>query len=573
MIHTINMIKEYIALIGEWLTYIYYLLKTYMLNYLSIITIVIFVSIKKATNSILLNSITADGIFFAIDFMADSFVNSIEKNKEDGSIFDKIDKINKSYTVPFFDNLRLKPKSGIFDRYIYYLLLAIFYNVLDLMFWGKITWWIYSVLIITIHPYIIDYVLIDTKIGTVMNKIYWSLNMIYKDILFSFLAYGINNICMAVLQKDPKIKSGEISNFINEKDQSYVNIINFIKIFLVTSLIHYLKYIGFYYAKVIQLLYSYGALVEIKNEYVLADPLEHIIDPKEKILHIIESRNLELLLNQNILGILIKIYTDNDENKSVLDKFKEKIKYIEIVASKFCAFYSISALMGNSIYSITASLIILYIQNHDMKYYIPRIFGVIVWFYGGNILYISMLCELFELLYNRASNYIIDKMTRIIRENYHYVIHKNDYNIDILANTSLLVYYKANPLLPALWIINKNKIIYGTLMFCGFFSEYDGVHMFVIDLVLYICVNLYHEIDKKIIEIKVIDNYYDKSDKYNMKPMMKRQRSMSLIDLPVHHPIEIKNIIQPSVIEEKEVGKLQTTIIIDDYFIESSNRK
>ena len=522
----------------------------YIYQYLSIIILIGFISLKKGTNIIFLNSVTNDSIFSAIDFIC----SQINGNKY-------VDK----YVKPFIVNMNLKFDMSIIDRYIYYLLINIMLYTLNILFWGYYSIIIYYLLIVTTHPYVLRLIIAKTFINNIITFFQNKINKMTKHITLSLYSYCFNNICISIVKKNPKICADELDGFY--KNKSYSHLIDFLKIFLISVLIQYMESIGSVYTRLVKILYNYGALIEIKSEYTENDPYHSILDPKEKIIKIIERRNWELFFNPKILKLIIKLYREND-GESILDNIKNKIKYIEIIIGKFFAFYSISALLDSPYASLLISTILCYCNKQSIKYYIPKLLSLLLWYYNYNLITVTIISELSELIYNKVSKYISDIIYKKIREQRYLLIHENKYNLEIIvtslisyniwnqcyliniltngekynftssfSSTELLSFYKII-LISLICMISKNKLISLYIFIFGVFSSYNSVHLLLNSIILYLGINI-----------------------YNFKTVSKQKVKLNIINSYVTEKITLKNSIE-------EKGELKDNInlnIVDSY--------
>ena len=173
-------------------------------------------------NSILLLSITIDSIFSAIYFIK-TFISEKEI-----SIKEFLNHINQLYKVP------------LFDRYIYYVQLEFIYLVLRILFWNYRIWPLYYILLITICP-----IFLNQIYSNYLNKLFTFINnekqKFVKTIICKQLAIIINTLSNLCINKDPKINHVELLFLFDDYDKTLTNFTDFIKSFLVISLIHYAR--------------------------------------------------------------------------------------------------------------------------------------------------------------------------------------------------------------------------------------------------------------------------------------------------------------------------------------------
>ena len=471
----------------------------YFLNYLSILLLFLIITLKKGTNIIFINAITNDNIFSAIDF-----INDITKHHY---------YVNK-YITPFLNDMRLKTNLGLIEKYIYYGLIQIISVVLNILFWNNYNIITYFALILTTHPFILEKIINIRPFSQIMEFFKKKINKLLKYSTLSIYSYCFNNICISILDRDPKISAQELKEIYKKK--SYSHLIDFLKIFSISLVIQYMESIGSIYTGFVKMLYNYGALIEIKSEYHVDDSYINIKDDKEKILHIIQKRNWELFFNPTILKLIIKLYREN-QNNNLFENLRKKLKYIEIIIGKFFAFYSISILFDSPYCSLILSFALSFVNNDNRIFYIPKLLSIIMWYFGYNLLHVTMMSELFELFDNKVIYFCINKVNDKIYENRYLPIHENKYNIDIVLNTIICLliqnYLKSSIfrelLIILLSLTNKNPPIFLYIAIFGRFSNYNYMQLILIDVILYIGINIYHyrTTPKSKVMVNVINSY------------------------------------------------------------------
>lgn len=499
----ISKIKKYYGTLLDYVTIIKNFIENYIFRYffqyLSIATLLLFITMKKGTNIIFINSITNDSIFSAIDFINDIMQTNYYVIE---------------YVAPFINNMKVKTHLSFLDRYLYYAILQICSIVLNILFWNNLNLAIYFILILSTHPYFLEKIIEFGPIKKIMDFFRKKVNSLIKHIILSLYAYSFNNICISILNKNPKVTSGELKYL--HKKRSYSHLIDFLKIFLISLLIQYMESVGSIYTRLIKMLYNYGALIEIKSQYNEIDHYEDIKDDKQKIMLIIEKRDWRLFFNPKILKIIIKLYRES-QGESILEKLKNNIKYMELIVGKFFAFYSVSVLLDMPYVSFILSVLLCYMNNLSLSYYIPRILSIFAWYLDCSALYVTAISELIELMDNKVTHHALKKIKEKIYENRFILVHHNNFNYDIILN-SIICFTIFNTIHDSYWgtvvillisSINKNIYIGLYIGILGWFSNYHIMQLLSIGLILYLGLNIYHykTIPKRNITKDIIHSY------------------------------------------------------------------
>lgn len=450
--------------------------------------------------------IANDSLFSAIDFISDMIVIA----PSSPLVF-----VNKKI-INLVVNMKIKFTSTLFQRYIYYIFLQLIIFAIDILLWSNFRTALYYISMIITYPYVIEYVLRDVYFKSIITKINDTINKVLKHMTISIYCYFFNTISHSIINKNPNIQIHELNNLYEKK--SYTHFIDFVKILSISSLIQYLESAGSFYTRLVKILYKYGALIEIKDEYnTVLDPYENIKDPKTKITKIIDNRKWDLFYNPKILQMIVKLYTDS---KDVIfaEKLNQKINYLSIITGKIFAFYSISTLLQSPYISIGISSILIYLQNpskYIYKYY-PKFIAVFLWMLSYDIVTVTIICEVSEILYNKVTYYIIRNMYRIVDEYKFTLINNNNHNLSIISNCVIVkIIYELYPysypyLFAAMLYTHENKILFSYLCGFGIFSNYDTIHLLLISAMSYLY-NIMCSDEQYITgKIKIINSYIKK---------------------------------------------------------------
>lgn len=474
----------------------------YLYQIISVGCILGFITMKKGMNNVFLNAITNDSIFSAINFVGQF----------------KSDFVLSKYVGSFIEGLHLESECSIVERYIYYGLIGVTSLICNVLFWGNYNVLIYYTLIITTHPFIMDILLRKTKIKILIDSIFEKINKLIKFIILSLYSFSINNITRAILNKNLHITPTDLTQFYQNKSLSHL--VDFLKIFAISTVIQLMESSGSMYARIVKMLYKYGAIIDVKTEYNEPDPFVNITDPKLKLTKIIEDRRWELFYNPKILKILIKLYRES-KGASFIDQIKQYLLYLEILVSKFFAFYSFAILFDTTLIPIALSFIIKSSETTEFKFYVPKFLSLIMSFLKYDHFTVLIVSELFEIVFNKLTYFIMNGIYNKLYEQRYLLIHVNIYNLEILFNNVIAILINSvnnvllNILCAGLISYNsKNWWITIYIFFFGGFSGYTTCQLVLNSLILYFVINIYNHktTPQQIVNIhhNVVDSYLTK---------------------------------------------------------------
>lgn len=466
--------------------------------------------LKKSSNSLFLNSLTNDSIFSAINLISKLLitydVDNIFINKFLKPFKILLPKLSYSY----------QHKVSIFDRYIYYTIIALTELILKWITWYNYSSYIYHILIFTTQPLIMEaciQLLVD-----IYDLIYKKINKFKLIIISGSMSYLINLTSKSVLKMDPNINSKELKRTIKKviDRREYNHIITFLKIFIITNIINYANNSRYIYGKFIELLYNYGALIKINNEYNIKTSYDNIKDPKEKLRTIIKKRDWDQLYNANTLNSIIDIYKIN-ETGELLNIITNNINYCNLQISKFFALYSIATFINNPLISIILSFIILIIEGRKDKFsYMMRIISIILVNFNIDPIYIIGICELTELFNNKLVKWLIINSLEKIYKYRKILFHHNKYNITFILSFIIIQYIDNIYLLSLFVFITKYPLIYSLIIYSNYLSNFDVLHLFVVNFIIYIIVNIidYKNAPVDTLSLTLINSFLSKSKMY-----------------------------------------------------------
>lgn len=451
--------------------------------------------------SILLFSISMDSIFSSINF-----INLFITNDNQLSRKKFMKDLNKLYDI------------SLVNRYLYYLTLQIIYFITCNLFWKKSLPVLYYLLVITICPVIMNYIVRNylLNIVEIINK---EEKRFFRYILCKQISNVINTISVLCIEKDPELNYTELLFLIDDYNVVYKLVITFLKNFLIISAIHYAK---------INTKKVYGNILSYLYTYQTGNVIETIDlkGAKQRFINIIEERSWKKLLNADTLQSIIYIYTLQEPNReNFLDIYITKFNYMLL---KMISIWSIGNFI-NKIYIIPLLSIFLAIYKKPFNNILEqkntiifRLMVLIVSFLTkNNYFVISFLCEFgYFILINKivfiSIQYIYDRIKRLLN----ICISYNEYNymlismlvsiglIDIIFIEPKFIHYFIDCSVMIVYFRNKRKSVVITMyMFFGYFSNYNILHQLYIVMVIYFYFNIYYYyLNNKNIAISVLAN-------------------------------------------------------------------
>lgn len=523
----------------------------YTIEGISITSTMLFIMFKKQMDSLLLRTLTNDSIFSAI-----SLISNLLISYDSNNIY--INKLLKPFKILLPKiAISYEHKIKLFDRYIYYVIISLTELILKCMSWNEYNWIIHNILLFTTQPLILSKIII--VFDEFYKLIYKQLNKLKVSIITGILSYVLNMICKSVLKIDSNINSIELKyvtkNILNGDKLN--DIINFIKILIITIIIKYVGQSKFIYGKFIQILYNYGALIKINDKYNTINKYDNYSN-KERLIRIIRNRDWDQLYNARTLNAILDILNSN-ESGEFMDIIKRNINYCNLQISKFFALYTLSTFLGSLYIPSILSIIIIISENrNDILSYLLRIMSLIMVIISDrydiifhNMIYIG-ISELCELLNNKLVIWLVRTIAEKIYKYRKILIHHNKSNIFIIVCVITIYYYNNLLLLFAFLLLIKHKWIYILMISFGYLSNYNLMHLITIACIIYIFINIMDFKNAPIdnITIPLINSYLIKSELY--KSIMRKE------------PNVIDNYIDKKTIQK---DKLKNNIIVIDNYI------
>lgn len=421
-------------------------------------------------------------------------------------------------------------KVDIIDRYIYYLLLQIFYTTFRLLFWWESYPAVYYTLIFFICPKMINHLSL-TLFNRIFNYIEDEKYKFYKTVICKQLANIINIISIHCLEYESEIKHEDLYNVFNMNISE--NIKTFLKSILIISLVNYGKdsYPGFY-STMIDYVYKYNTGKKLKNI--------DLETAKENVKKVLEAKDWPKLLQNNILQSVISIYCLQKNNNNILDEY---LTFLSYTSSKMIVIWTLSSFFNDKIIISSVSLFLLFYKiyhselykGESFKYhillrliiYLPETINFILPYFF-KLLYdlfniklkfelnivisyfvLSFITEFgYNCIFNKLSYAIVNYLYGRIKYYTNILVHYNEYNCLLI---SLLVYIELMKILNILYpnsleydyvfinfifIISNidnstKKFIILNIIFFGLFSFYERYHIIYLALINYIIMNIY----------------------------------------------------------------------------------
>ncbi len=437
--------------------------------------------------SIMFLSITIDSAFSAINFVKVFMMHDYSQKE-------LLKKLNHLYIV------------DIINRYIYYVSLEVLYLVMCNFFWYYTIAPLYYILLLTICPAILNHIC-NVYLIKIVNFIDSEKRKFIKVVICKQLSSAINTISDICIDTNPEINYTELLFLFDDYDKTTGNFTNFLKNFLIISLIHYTrKNSNKVYGKLLTYFYNYktGELIESVD----------LTTAKKRFSEVIVKRKWNRLLNTDILQSIIYIYSLQDDNR---------VDYIGVYVTKFNytlikmftiwttgAFFRKSYLLSllSIFFMLYRKPVKIYFEREQLYKYLFRIIALATGFFIDNYLLLSFICEFgYALIFNRVMNtvvqYVWNKSEKILK----IVIHYNKYNIFLI---SIFIYLKAIKTLSNYAIIsyehhitnyvffmintssNYKKIIMTLAFSLGVLSNYSDMHILYILGLSYLFLNIEH---------------------------------------------------------------------------------
>lgn len=443
-------------------------------------------------------------------------------------------KLTESQIVNMSNSLYNK---GIVDRYIYYLLITIFYNGLKyFVYCSGLMYIVYLLILCTTIPFILNIILISKS----FNKIMLIKENIIKKYISKMLIFIIKFVSKNFLDKDVQLKSKEILKIFNNYEHITEYFEEIIKNFLIVIIFARLKsYAPRISYKVSKMIYNYKMGYDLKNY--------NITTAKTTITDIIENHKWKDILNPNTQKAILYIYETSDDNKT-FTKIMNNINY------KFWKIVAIWTLISsfNSLWlGFIMSMTWIIYKEKSFEILVKRmVYGTIIGFlfmFSNEYLLFSIISQIgYDLIFSNLTKIlvksIVKKIKKIIKNMYelskykyvfmlsslYYIIlwiNGTDYisNVNVLMILSMLIlfddYKKTLPFMFNIYSVLLTKFNIMHYIYCQLLCMF--ILFYIIDLKnitdYIISLPISYKVTKKreIIKDNIIENYITENNKNN----------------------------------------------------------
>lgn len=453
----------------------------------------------KGFESLLLNMITNDSLFSALDVIIEAVLNSNQR---------------KEY-------VKIVNNHGIIDRYIYYGVSSLLVSLLNILTWWQLTPALYWIVMMSSCPIIMNWLLATPYFADIRDIVLKPCLKMGGFVLCNSVAYIINTICNVVLHVDPEVSYKEVARAI--KHQDHIRLIDLVKSFAIATLVNYLEGTKSYYGWILNILYRYGIIIRLEN---ISEQVRNL-KARERLRMIVNRRQWDMFYHPEILRSAIALYSRTDKSH-IITKIRETISILEENTVRFFAIYTIGALTPShrwiviSIISYTFLLSKCVYKGNPVTIYqiIARAVITIFAAVNGGIILESALIEFADLLENRAIAWVIDKIKCWASQNLWLLYHRNDNNSVIIRCIILTITvgyfvdgWRAAIIVNASLLISATPDLLSWFTIMGIFSHYNPIHMVLLGVSVYIYLNLANigQISQRPIRLDIIDDYTETS--------------------------------------------------------------
>jgi hypothetical protein len=372
------------------------------------------------------------------------------------------------------------------DRYIYYMLLITIKPFLQLMFYNYNSYLLNYILCITILP------IFFTQLLIYIDPIFFLIKRQYakciKLITYEVVNYIITLVCLNTLNYNPCLNRKEIAVLLkkNHKD----NILQFIKSFILLTIINTLSDGNTFTLNIVKKIYNKKAVYKYK------DPFPTIKTDIDKIKTILVKRQWQQFFNPYIIHLMTNLYTNNDK---VVHKLSKSLRDYELAFAKmftiltFCKFMLLYDVEPYVIFvSMGIVSLLLAFGDKNRHQFTITVGGLLIGYYMDNYTLGAFLCEYTHLCFLRLIIWGYKSVEKWAIYNQHVLTHYNLLNYYLL--THLLLSFIDPTMIYVVFLICNAKypLLTGYVLFFGYFSNYNILHLCYLSLVCYVVLNLVH---------------------------------------------------------------------------------
>lgn len=424
--------------------------------------------------NLLFKMLTLDSLFTSINFFK-VFVN---QNITESVI------INKTSTLY---------NGFLLDRYIYYIIQYLLYNIICNTFWCTDIDFVYFIILLSTIPEIINKILISDLFNVIRKK--------KEDIIKLIIAKQCTNLIKffskTYLNKDISIKHKEILVLFDDYQKTINYSIDVLKNAGLIIAFTYIKnsYPNFYY-RVTKYVYTYKTGGELLTSFNKETATKMLND-------IVENKKWSELTKPNVYSAIIYLYQINQEKSDTLYRLITftKYKFLEV-----CAIWGVISVSKQIFIAPPLSLAML-IYKKQLNYYnfLILIMCIFIGYFTESYFLTSFVCQFgYALLFNDKTYAIIRFLYKQSKKKL-YIIHQRNNNIFLplifmfieIASFScmqnmqtfimllihiLYMFVDSNNL--------KNLIVYFILLFMSSLSDFNILHLIFNIITTYFTIGL-----------------------------------------------------------------------------------
>lgn len=453
--------------------------------------VVFLVSWRKGIYSVLVNAVTNDGMFGAVDVLLETVL-----------------RVTPSH-----------PHShDMVNRYLYYALVAATATIINILTWGQLHAWLYWGIMMTTVPPVLNILLHTRAWGYIYSFVIDPLTKLFRFLLCSCVAYIINLISELSFDKHPGVSQSEIALTIQDKDLNHL--VMFVKVFVITTILHYLEHRNIYYSRVFHMLYKYGSLMDIKSTSAISDPYPDVVDPKQKIIMVLLHRKWDYFNNPDVLKLLIRIYETTPRGK-IFIMMNQILSHLGAATVKFSAVYTIGWLFDFPLLiPVMSSVLLGFTSMYKLR--TPTVYQVCARCVGfayagfvGGVVTPALICEYADVCNNpltrwlwiRGRDWSQSRLWKLYQYN------ADNKHIIWLALSAWAIYaWTKSPIAVALLTSHPQFTHLAVAFVCfGWFSDYALIHMITISAFTYLTLNIHNlpKVPARPLQITIITDYND----------------------------------------------------------------
>jgi hypothetical protein len=369
-------------------------------------------------------------------------------------------------------------------------------------------------------PFLLDEIYVYCWIWRIsISKIY----ELARNCVCSASAYVINNICKSVYGgRTPLVYSDDIYDELRGLDPTHY--IAFLKKFAVAVLFNYAEK-SLVAGYVVDVLYNYGVIIEVDSVDSVDSVFDKYDDSRARVFKILMSRKYALFGTPKVLAAVIDIYRTNPSG-TFMSELRQNIKVVRGAINRFITMYSICSVFTDPLVGAIGSFGLLMTRNShthtifcDDKRWLVLSWsvGAVVGFTTGNVIYGLFISEFFEFILNKLTRHVWGVVLRWCALRLYLLHHYNLATPYICMCGGVLVLIGSScdwkyfiVMSTMTWLSDTYSWIGFILLFIGWLSSYNIVHVTVLGVIIYLGINIskMNEAQKPKLDIKIIKDYY-----------------------------------------------------------------